>query len=198
MTTQVPAALIENGAVLLGKMPDGLFTADAAGRAKFALGFVDHTLLAAGTLVQTVGTTTGAVATGTTTIPLDDTLPQQSTEGTEFLTRSITPLSASNVLQIDALLNLSNSTGAGTMIAALFRDSGADALAVAPMIMANSGVMTQVRISHRVTAGSTAATTFRVRAGFSTAATVTLNGTLGSRQFGGALISSLFVTEFKV
>ncbi len=197
MTTQVPAALIENGAVLLGKMPDGLFTADAAGRAKFVANFLDHTLLAPGPSVQTVGTTTGAVATGTGTFTINDTLAQ-NTGGTEFLTQAITPRASGNVLQIDALLNLSNSVGAGTMIAALFRDSGADALAVAPMVMANSAVMTQVRISHRVTAGSTSATTFRVRAGFSTAATVTLNGTLGSRQFGGALISSLFVTEFKV
>ena len=196
MTTQVPAALIENGAVLLGKMPDGVFTADAAGRAKFALSFVDHTLLAAGTVVQSVGTTTGAVATGTTTVPLDDTIPQ-NTEGTEFITQAITPRASGNVLQIDALLNLSNSAGAGTMIAALFRDSGADALAVGAQVVANSGVLLQVRISHRVTAGSTAATPFRVRAGFSTAATVTLNGTLGSRQFGTALISSLSVTEFK-
>lgn len=149
-----------------------------------------------GDVVQMVHASTGAVATGTTTIPLDDTIPQ-ITEGTEFLTAAITPTNASNILQIDVVLSLSNSAGAGTMIAALFRDATANALACGAQVQANSGVLTQVRITHRVTAGSTAATTFRVRAGFSTAATVTLNGALGARLFGGVIVSSITITELR-
>ena len=91
----------------------------------------------------------------------------------------------------------SNSAGGGTMIVGLFRDAGADALACGAEVFANSGVVQQVTFSHRVTAGSTAATTFRVRAGFSTAATVTFNGSLGSRLLGGALASSITVTELR-
>jgi hypothetical protein len=149
-----------------------------------------------GDVVQVVRTQTGAMATGTGTIPLDDTIPQIS-EGTEFMTAAITPAAASNLLQIDVVFNGSNSAGAGTMIVALFRDATTDALACAAQVMANSGVLTHVRFLHRVTAGSTAATTFRVRAGFSTAATVTFNGSLGARLFGGVMSSSITVTEIR-
>lgn len=149
-----------------------------------------------GDVVQQVNTQVSAVSTGTTTIPLDDTIPQ-ITEGTEFMTLAITPTSASNILHIDVVFNGSNSTGAGTLIVALFQGATADALACAAQVMANSSVLTHVRFSHRLTAGSTSATTFRVRAGFSTAATVTFNGATGARLFGGTMASSITITELK-
>ena len=46
-------------------------------------------------LLQTVSYQTGAVATGTTIIPFDDTIPQ-ITEGNEFMTLAITPRSATS------------------------------------------------------------------------------------------------------
>lgn len=153
--------------------------------------------LPSGSVVQRVGTVTGAVATGTTTVPLDDTIPQ-ITEGTEFMTLAITPTNASNVLTIDVVFNGSNSLGSGTLIVALFQDSTANALACSAQVMSNSSVMTQVKFTHRMTAGTTSATTFRVRAGFSAAATVTFNGATGARLFGGVLASSITITEVKV
>lgn len=157
---------------------------------------VPTNMLDTGAVVQVVNYQTGAVATGTTTIPLDDTIPQ-ITEGTEFMTLAITPTSASNILQIDVVFNGSNSVGAGTLIAALFQDSTANAIACCAQVMANSSVMTHIRFSYRMTAGTTSSTTFRVRAGFSTAATVTFNGATSARLFGGALASSITITEIK-
>ncbi len=51
-----------------------------------------------GSVVQAVNTQTGAVGTTTTIMPFDDTIPQ-ITEGSEFMTRAITPTSASNILR---------------------------------------------------------------------------------------------------
>ena len=55
--------------------------------------------ITASVLVQAAHTQSGAVQTGTTTIPYDDTIPQ-NTEGTEFFTQAITPTSATNKLLI--------------------------------------------------------------------------------------------------
>lgn len=188
MPTVVPASLVAADVATQAEL-DVVSAAAAAAAAAAALKLT-------GDVVQVAHASSSAVATGTNTIPLDDTIPQ-NTEGTEFLTVAITPTHATNILQVDVLLSLSNSVGAGTMIGALFRDSTANALACGAVVQANSGVLTQVRITHRVVAGSTSATTFRARAGLSTAATVTLNGTLGNRLFGGAAVSSITVTEIR-
>lgn len=146
-------------------------------------------------MIQTVTSATGAVATGTTIIPRDDTIPQ-NTEGTQFLSVAITPTSATSILEIEAVLMLSCSV-TSDVIAALFRDSNANALAVASQYATtNLGVM-EVVLIHRVVAGSTAATTFAVRAGPMTAGTVTFNGASGGRYYGGVMASSITVTEIK-
>ena len=150
----------------------------------------------AGDVVSVVSTQTGAVATGALTIPLDDTIPQ-ITEGNEFMTLAITPASATNILQIDVVMALSNSSGAGTMIAALFQDATANALACEAQVVANSSVLLNLKFTHRMVAGTTSATTFRARAGFSVAATTTFNGATSARLFGGVLSSSITITEIK-
>ena len=52
--------------------------------------------------LQEISAETGAVATGTTIIPYDDTIPQ-ITEGTEFMTLAITPISATSKLIIEVV-----------------------------------------------------------------------------------------------
>ena len=145
-------------------------------------------------IVQDVFTQSGAVATGTTTIPIDDTIPQ-NTEGTEFLSASITPQSASNRLVIDAELFLSASAANITMIAALFQDSTANSLAGCAQFVETSGGVVKISFRHEMAAGTTSATTFKVRAGAGSAATVTFNGSGGARLLGGINLSSLRITE---
>ena len=81
----------------------------------------------AGHVIQHAYNQTGAVATGTTNFPEDDTIPQ-ITEGDEFLTQAITPKSASSTISIEVHIFYSQSTGTRSGCA-LFKDSGADALA---------------------------------------------------------------------
>lgn len=145
--------------------------------------------------VQQVRAASSAVATTTAAIPLDDTVPQ-ITEGAEFLSASITPRSVGNLLEVEARLLLSPSV-AGTVVAALFVDSTADALAAVAERVDTAGAVQTLALRWRVTAANVAARTYRVRAGLSAAGTLTFNGAGGTRLFGGVAGSSLTVTELR-
>lgn len=172
--------------------------ADDAGvtTAKIADSAITSAKVATGVPVQIVNTTSTAVATGTTTTPLDDTIPQ-ITEGTEFMTLSITPKSATNILVIQVIAMASFSAAAGTFITALHQDSTANALAADAQVTTGSGFTYSLTLTHTMTAGTTSATTFRVRIGNSAAGTVTFNGSAGGRYFGAIPKSSIVITEYK-
>lgn len=148
---------------------------------------------AAGQVVQVVNTQTGSVATGTTTIPQDDTIPQ-NTEGDEYMTLAITPTSATNKLKIDVVFNASF-TSAVNLTVALFQDSIADALACGSYLASGTMPPRVMNFTHYMTSGTTSATTFKIRAGAGISGTVTFNGLSGARSYGGVLASSITITE---
>jgi Holliday junction resolvasome RuvABC endonuclease subunit len=149
-----------------------------------------------GAVVQIVSTNFSAMATGTVIIPTDDTIPQ-NTEGTEFMTQVITPKASTNRLVIEVNILLSNNSAAADITAALFQDSGVNALAAAQQTMPTSTYIQNLSFRHDMAAGTTSAITFRVRAGGSSAGTTTFNGQGGVRRFGGITISNIKVTEYK-
>lgn len=144
--------------------------------------------------VQVQENSTGAVATGTTSIPVDDTIPQ-ITEGDQYLSQAITPSSIANVLLVEMQMHLTNSAGVVSLIAGLFQDAGASALAGAIDTSATAGGVAQLSIAHRMRAGTTSATTFKGRGGASAVGTTTFNGSGGARLIGGTLNSFMRVTE---
>lgn len=154
------------------------------------------TITQAGIARQVVNTQTGAVNTGTTVIPLDDTIPQ-NTEGDEYMTLAITPTSATNKLRIDVVANTA-STATGRMTLALFQDSTANALAATSEYTASVGSLETLKLSHYMTSGTTSSTTFKIRIGNSDAGTTTFNGEGGARIFGGIMASSIIITEIQV
>lgn len=159
---------------------------------------VPPSMIAANSVVQMLTTVTGASATGTATIPFDDTIPQ-ITEGFEVMTRAITPTAVGNTLRIDVVVHAeNNAAGAHQIIAALFRDATAGALAASYQPAAGANYSRSIAFTAFVTAGSTAATTFRVRIGASVAGTTTFNGNGGGRILGGVVASSITVTELQV
>ena len=150
-----------------------------------------------GKLVQMVNTSSGAVATGTTTIPHDDSIPQNS-EGVEFFTLAITPTNASNLLVIDTQCDVSSSiSGPSSTHMALFQDSTANAIAQSSQTQAGTHYLNVMFLSHYMTAGTTSSTTFKVRVGSAGAGTMTLNGTQSARKMGGAKKSYLRIMEIK-
>lgn len=153
-------------------------------------------VVASDPIIQRAYTNTTAVATGTTQIPIDDTIPQ-STEGNQYLSLAITPKNTANILVIEGLLNLSNAASAPfALSAALFQDSTANALTAVTNIEGVAAQIYQLYFKHVMAAGTTSATTFTVRAGANVVGTTTLNGQSGARIFGGTLNSYLMITEY--
>lgn len=146
-----------------------------------------------GDIVQVIYVPSTAVATGTTVIPDDDTIPQ-NTEGDQYFAGTITPSSAVNLLDHDWGLQLANNA-ADRFVTALFQDSTANALAATGFYIATGNVSIRLTGAHRMLAGTSAATTFKIRAGTSAAGTTTLNGTAGARKYGGVFTSYYRVME---
>jgi hypothetical protein len=147
------------------------------------------TVMAPGAQIQMVSTETGAVATGTTTIPADDTIPQ-ITEGDQYMSLAITPKSATSKLVIEALWQ-----GAFLITVALFQDATAGALAATWAPSPTSGAAISTSLRHVMTSGTTSATTFKIRVGGNTAGTTTFNGFGGGRLYGGVMASSIVIRE---
>jgi hypothetical protein len=160
-------------------------------------GFNSGTALPIGSCVQVAQNTISAVATGTTIIPADDTIPQ-ITEGDQYMTQAITPRSATNLLVIEASILMSNNQANSNNAVALFQDSTANALAGSIGAIASANFMTTLSLRYGMVAGTTSSTTFRVRAGGSLAGTTTVNGQVAGRFYGAMPKSSLIVREYTV
>lgn len=127
----------------------------------------------------------------------DDSIPQIGL-GTEVITVSITPINASSKLVIEALAPVSpTNAGAQKIIAAIFQDAIANALAATAVSFATNNFPGQIAIQHEVVSGSTAARTYRLRLGTSDGNPMGVNGDdAGNRKFGGVQKIWLKVTEF--
>lgn len=148
--------------------------------------------------VQRVYTSTGAVATGAVAIPYDDTIPQNA-EGTQFLTLAITPTNASNLLDIMFKANVASNGGGNQFITvALFQDTTANSIGSAVETTTGQNLPLHISGEVRITAGTTAATTIKMRIGDHSGSTITLNGANSGRIGGGALVSALSITEVKL
>ena len=136
----------------------------------------------------------GEVATGTTAMVWDDTKPQ-NTEGDEYMTLAYTPTDAANKLKIEVVVFCSTNATNRELIAALFQDSTVDALATGAENGLVGDGLTCIKFTHTMVAGTTSATTFKIRGGQTAAQTFTFNGESSARLFGGTLPSSITITE---
>lgn len=159
-------------------------------------GWITAAMMDAGAVIQSVSSEYSAVATGTTVMPFDDTIPQ-NTEGDQFMSVSITPKFANSKLIVFISAWHSHSAANAQAGVALFRDSTANAIACGEIYENTATAVNMVSFSKEVAAGSTAATTFKVRIGSQNAGTTTFNGQSGQRRYGGITISSIRVLEVK-
>lgn len=187
----IAAANLATGAVTTAKIADSNVTT-----VKLADGAVTATKLASAVPVQEVSVGYSAVATGSTAMVLDDSIPQ-SGEGDEYMSLAITPKSATNILVIDVVIMLSCSVQR-TMAAAIFQDATANAIAAGVSRLNALDLPTTFPVRHRMVAGTTSATTFKVRGGAIGGGTTTFNGAGGARLFGAITKSSIVIREYKV
>lgn len=153
-------------------------------------GWVDHQR-------ATFATATHYASTGKT-IPGDDTIPQ-SGEGYEILTCSITPKAAGHRLIVRASVPFQMFAGNTTAVLFICRDAGADAIA-ATWHEGDASTNYTHEIQTDVAAGSTTATTFKLRMGMTSNVDFVVNGiwtgSAAQRLLGGAMITQLTVDEF--
>lgn len=115
-----------------------------------------------------------------TVLPADNTIPQ-NTEGNQYLSQAITPTSAANLLNISSQINVTTAQADGNWFSmSLFQDSTANALIStatrAGRVISNNAYI--MAISHRIRAGTSSSTTFKIRAGGETTDTVIFNNGL--------------------
>jgi len=146
-----------------------------------------------GATAQIVYAETTAAASGTTTIPSDDTIPQ-NTEGDQYLTATITPTDAANYLLIEASFQCYPITAQARLAMALFVDSTADAIATVWTRPSGSYEGDVLVMRKRIAAGSTSARTYKIRIGASSG-TTDVNQWNGTQIYGGSEVSSITISE---
>ncbi len=142
------------------------------------------------TPVQIVNAEVTATTTGTTIIPFDNTIPQ-NTEGNEYMSLAITPKFSNSLLEIDVVINASCSVAA-LCAAALFWDSNANAICTF-IGGRDAGAGYSIAFKYVVAAGSTTLRTYKVRVGMDRAGTTTFN----PYGFGGTSVSRMTIKEFR-
>jgi hypothetical protein len=121
-------------------------------------------------LVQSKQALYTTVTNLTTFIPWDNTIPQ-NTEGQEIITLTITPTSATNILVFNWSISYGlTANDIGNVVGALFQDTTANALfAITGNTVQNAinpGLqMASINLRYFMTAGTTSATTFKIRMG---------------------------------
>jgi hypothetical protein len=144
-----------------------------------------------GLILQQV-TGTIAAGSGTTIIPLDNTIPT-STEGWQIWTQTFTPISATSRIVIQATITSSHSAVTGTNIMTLFAGTtNIQSVATRTDSVANTA---NILSFNKVYApGSVATITFSARLGNPTAGTSYCNQ-IGTTTLGGSLVSNYIITE---
>jgi hypothetical protein len=144
---------------------------------------------------RTVSTTTAS--TTDTSIPADATIPQ-NTEGVAYasLDTAITPTASSSLLEVEVIINVTSQSAAGSPRFAIFRDSTASAVAAGFSSISGVNGIGALVLRTVVAAGSTSATTFKLRWCASTGTAQLLQA--GSvNYFGSTNVATMTVKEIK-
>lgn len=190
---------------IAGTSTAGTLTATETVRLRFNLSTGDFDIVNntgdtadfSGHVVQMVSTTSDTDATTTTTMPFDNTIPQ-NTEGGEFMTLAITPKFSTSTLIIIVDAYVAGSTSV-VVSGAIFKDTDADAIYATATQQVNIGnTPTPMKMTAPIAAVDTAARTYKFRAGLTSAGTLTFNGASGSSRFSTVPAASIVIMEVAV
>lgn len=183
--TPLPAAIASNDEMLIYRAVDGrLYRVAAADIAP------------PGSVTQCISTTNATPLTITTVIPFDDTKPQV-TEGTEILSATITPSSATSKIRVRFGFSMGRYANTNPVITAAVFNGASDAIyAIYQNVEPSAGAFFGEYID---APGTTAPKTYSVRVGSHYAITFWINGyaTLGPRALGGASMATMILEEIK-
>jgi len=157
-----------------------------------------------GSIVQTVNTSTATeVQVSANQIIIDDTVPQITESNLiSVLDTAITPSSTSNKLRVQAVLNVGHNIGGAGSVAQIYAfiantdEHATNALCIGMEDVRNdNGRCKSIILDYYVTAPTTNETTYRIYLASNTAGTIELNQCSNSAAFGGAMLSSVTITE---
>ena len=167
----------------------------AALNGKLNADFSNIDLNKANIVLQRVVYEANTMTSTTSVIPCDDTIPQ-ITEGSGYMAVYITPKMANSKIEIDVTMYVTCYNATSHMVAAVFKDSEPNAIASAVVTNGGVGFFVPLRIKKTIQIFDTNQHTIQVRVGVPNASyPISINGT-SSRILGGALTSSLVVTEY--
>jgi hypothetical protein len=186
-------AVSSKALTILGYIETTQATAGTWATAPSLVKVLNHGDALPGQAIQYQTTVSGGYVSCPTPIPLDDTIPQ-NTEGTQVLTKSITPSSGANLLDIQSGIHAATPASAENVTSSIFRDSTASAIASNASTTGAANYMTTIPVETAVLAGSTSSTTFNLRIGGGST-TINFNGAAGGRRLGGSIASHMTITE---
>jgi hypothetical protein len=141
--------------------------------------------------VQTVRVSSAASASTSSNIPFDTSAPQSS-EGTNLFSLSITPRNSASIIEIEGLLHVSHASTGNILLATLFLDNAASAIAsftIEPV----GGDVSQMKIMFEHTASTTSEHVYALRYGAENGSMLINHGVGGN--LGGTLRSWLRAKE---
>jgi len=148
-------------------------------------------------LLQQVRKISTTAASSTTAIPTDTTIPQ-NTEGSEFITLSITPKDPGNILMIE-FIGVGGGSELDEPAVALFQDSTENALSVTGFQTHTTSTLYPISLRYFMTSGTTNSITFKIRFGPSVnTRTAYIGRNHNGATYGGTLSAVFTITEFKV
>ena len=135
-----------------------------------------------------------STATGSTTIPSDDTKPQIS-EGNEFFTLACTAAASTNILTFDIDVNISCTVDGGDAFISIYKGSTVNPIAstMFESDIADFGYKASFHFEQE--AGDTSANTYTVRIGVHSGTVGINNIQSGAARRGGGAVTSSFIIE---
>ena len=147
-----------------------------------------------GKVLQVVKSLVTTKASTSSSIPQDNTIPQ-NTEGTEFTTLAITPQASDSTLFIDFLVHGSMTNNNTNLTVCLFKDSVANALQVSNNFCGTNTELFPLMLKFAETSGTTSSVTYKIRFGLNGGGTVYLNSDQSTDVYSTAQSSVFIITE---
>lgn len=144
-----------------------------------------------------IGRASGAIAaaSGTSSIPLDNTIPQIS-EGTELVNFSYTPKSTSNIINLSFSCQVFSGSASVIITVALFQSGSNNAIIVRDCLIAAANSGFPFGFSYEFAAPAASAITFSARIGINSGTWYVINGP--SYNYGSIALSQLALKEYSV
>jgi len=197
-------AKMDDSFITLPKIGPGTFTADSAGREKFASGFVDSNLLTteaiinnlpSGAVIQSQSSSFNTYTSTTSIIVTNDSKPL-STQGMLLLVCTITPKFLSSKIRIRFNGYYGTPDSTPSVSTAVFANSESEAFSTSSWFFGNSGHLCTQYLETEHSPLSLSPQTYSIRIG-ATSGVIRINGNSSSRVFGGTAHSYLVLEEIK-